>query len=149
MPVSLFRRLKTAFARVPQQRRTFRPRLETLEDRTVPTSFSGTVFNDAAGSGGYSGQPGLAGWTVWLDDDRNGILNNNEPTAITDANGHYSLDTTGQPLGPWSSYYLAFDLQNGYGGRWLPTTPVSASANPSTEPDAVRNFGVKFQPYES
>jgi hypothetical protein len=148
---SLFQRLKAALARVPQQQRTFKPRLESLEDRIVPTSISGTVFNDAAGSGTYSGQPGLAGWTVGLDLNRDGILESNEPTAVTDAQGHYSLDTTGQPLGtgPSSVYYLALSLQNGQGGRWVPTTPVFAIDNPNTEPDAVRNFGVEFQPYGS
>jgi hypothetical protein len=106
------------------------------------------VFNDAAGSGAYSGQPGLAGWTVWLDDDRDGILNNNEPSAVTDANGNFFLDTTNQPLGtgPSSVYYLAFGLQTGAGGRWVATTPAFATDNPTTEPDAVRNFGVQFQP---
>ncbi|HZU36402.1 MAG TPA: hypothetical protein VFA18_10865, partial [Gemmataceae bacterium] len=149
MRLSWFRCLKTAFAPRPRKQRYFRPRLRAFEERVVPSTFSGTVFNDAAASGVYSTQSGLAGWTVWLDDDRDGILNNNEPSAVTDANGHYVLDTTGQPLGtgPASVYYLAFGLQNGDGGRWVPTTPVFAIDNPNTVPDAIRNFGVKFQPY--
>ncbi len=132
----------------------FTPRrlcLEALEDRLVPSSFSGTVFNDAADSGVYSGQPGLAGWTVWLDDDRDGILNNNEPSAVTDATGHYYLDTTGQPLGTGASsaYYLGFQLPAGQGGRWVPTTPVFATDVPTSVANAIANFGVNFQPYGS
>ena len=116
----------------------------------VHTSFSGTVFNDLNGNGARdAGEVGLAGWKVWLDDDRDGIWNNNEPYAVTDANGNYSLDTTGDLLGtgPSSLYYLAFGLLNGDGGRWVPTTPVFATDNPTSEPNAVRNFGVEFQPY--
>jgi sugar lactone lactonase YvrE len=116
------------------------------------TSISGTIFNDLNGNGVYeAGEPGLAGWKVWLDDDRDGIFNNNEPYTITNASGIYFLDTTNQALGtgPASLYYLAFSLPDGSGGRWVPTTPVFAADDPSTEPNAVRNFGVKFQPYGS
>jgi hypothetical protein len=116
------------------------------------TNFSGTVFNDLNGNGvPDTGEPGLAGWKVWLDDDRDGIFNNTEPFAATDANGNYFLDTTNQPLGTGASslYYLALSLPDGNGGRWVPTTPVFAADNPSTEPYVIRNFGVKFQPYGS
>jgi hypothetical protein len=114
------------------------------------TSFSGTVFNDLNGNGVQdAGEPGLAGWTVWLDDDRDGIFNNNEPSATTNANGNYFLNTTGQPPGPGGAYYLGFNLPVGDGGRWMPTTPIYAYDIPTTEPNAVRNFGVKFQPYGS
>jgi sugar lactone lactonase YvrE len=118
----------------------------------VHTSFSGTVFNDTNGNGVQdTGESGLAGWTVWLDPDRDGIFNNNEPSAITDANGHYLLDTTANApgTGPSSLFYLAFGLQNGDGGRWVPTTPVFAPNDPTSTPNAVANFGVKFQPYGS
>jgi hypothetical protein len=118
----------------------------------VHTSYSGSVFNDLNGNGTQDvGEPGLAGWKVWLDDDRDGIFNNNEASAVTDANGKYFLDTTGQRLGtgPSSIYYLAFGLPVGDGGRWVPTTPVFAPDDPTTEPNAIRNFGVKFQPFGS
>jgi hypothetical protein len=91
----VWRSLSRKSSRRPFPRRPgLRPRVETLEDRTVPTSFSGAVFDDAAGSGAYSGQPGLAGWAVWLDQNRDGIPEGNEPATVTDAGGHYSLDTT-------------------------------------------------------
>ncbi len=118
----------------------------------VHTSFSGTVFNDKNGNGALdTGESGLAGWKVWLDPDRDGIFNNNEPYAITDANGHYFLDTTTYALGtgPSSIYYLGFQLPDGQGGRWVPTTPVFAVDNPTTTPNAIANFGVYFQSYGS
>jgi hypothetical protein len=116
----------------------------------VHTSFSGTLFDDTNGNGVQDpGEAGLAGWKVWIDPDRDGILNNNEPYAITDANGHYVLDTTMYTPGTGVSslYYLGLQLPDGQGGRWIPTTPVFAPDNPATEPNAVRNFGVYFQPY--
>src|SRR5262249_29526150 len=35
------------------------------------------------------------------------------------------------------------------GGRWVPTTPVFAPEDPTSTPNAVANFGEKFQPYGS
>src|SRR5262249_3424860 len=91
-------RRRWRMSRPPAFRPGCGPRADALEAPPAPSSFSGTVSNDAAGSGTYSGQPGLAGWTVGLDDNRDGVLSANEPSAVTDASGHYSLDTTGQPL---------------------------------------------------
>src|SRR5262249_21178115 len=94
--------------RTSPRRPGLRPRVEAPEPPLVPSSFSATVFTAPAGSGTYSGRRGLPAGTVWPADDRDGILNNNDPSAVTDANGHYFLDTTGQPLGTGASsvYYL-------------------------------------------
>src|SRR5262249_43172007 len=47
--------------------RNARLQLETLEDRTLPSSISGTVFNDLNGDGVQgSTEPGLPGWEVDL-----------------------------------------------------------------------------------
>ncbi len=59
-------------------------------------SISGTVWNDLFRdgvrnsdlSGAYT-DPGIAGWTVYLDMNRNGAFDSTEPTAITDASGQY------------------------------------------------------------
>jgi protocatechuate 3,4-dioxygenase beta subunit len=59
-------------------------------------SIRGTVWNDvnrdgvrnASLSGAFS-DPGLAGWTVYLDMNRSGALDPGEPTALTDADGAY------------------------------------------------------------
>lgn len=52
----------------------------------------GTVYNDANGNGQQdSGEAGVAGRTVFVDVDGTGKLNNNNPSAVTDANGNYSI----------------------------------------------------------
>jgi hypothetical protein len=60
-------------------------------------SIHGTVWNDANGNGdrdldpitGEFTEPGLEGWTIFLDDNENDLLDAGEPSTITDANGVY------------------------------------------------------------
>src|SRR5438093_594232 len=68
--------------------------LELLEDRTVPSTLQGTVFNDANLSHNPTGQQGLQGWTVFLDVNLNAIIDAGETTTTTDAAGNYAFDTT-------------------------------------------------------
>src|SRR4051812_12992752 len=78
--------------------RSFRPALEVLEDRTVPTGFgwaidadpAGTVYMDTNVNGKFdAGETGLAGWTVWLDINKDGVITPGEPVTTTDAAGSY------------------------------------------------------------
>lgn len=39
-------------------------------------------------------EPGLAGFTFYVDQNNNGILDPHEPSAVSDANGNYVIDTT-------------------------------------------------------
>src|SRR5262249_44126507 len=72
--------------------------VEVLENRNLPSSIQGTIYNDANANGVKDvGEAGVAGWTVFLDLNRNGALDSSEPTAVTDANGQYNLDTTAHP----------------------------------------------------
>lgn len=58
----------------------------------APGSISGSIFNDVNYNGAADpGETGLAGWTVFIDANGNGSLDPGELTAITDANGNYSL----------------------------------------------------------
>ncbi|MBI1324880.1 hypothetical protein GC170_17075 [bacterium] len=57
---------------------------------------SGTVWNDLNRDGirntnlsGAFTEPGIANWQVYLDLNRNGVEDSGEPTALTDAGGHY------------------------------------------------------------
>lgn len=75
---------------------------------------SGSIWNDLNGNGIWdSGEAGLAGWTVYLDDNQNGTLDSSEQRTTTDANGDYAfldLDpgtyTVAQVLEPnWQQTY--------------------------------------------
>ncbi len=62
-------------------------------------SIQGTVWNDLNANGvretdpttGDFTEPGLAGWTVYLDLNNNLSADAGEPTTLTDANGNYSF----------------------------------------------------------
>lgn len=122
--------------------------VEVLEDRTVPSTIQGTVFNDANSSGVFdSGDSGLAGWTVFLDGNRNAIVDSGESVSITDAAGHYLIDTTNSGQ---TTDIVGLVLQAGSGGsdRWVNTTGTYQYARQSIEPDATRDFGVHLQPFQ-
>ncbi|MFL5780534.1 MAG: SdrD B-like domain-containing protein, partial [Thermoleophilaceae bacterium] len=57
-------------------------------------SVSGTSFDDSNGDGQRgAGEPGNAGATVWVDADDDGVLDAGEPSAVTDADGRYTIAT--------------------------------------------------------
>src|SRR5439155_16558325 len=52
-------------------------------------SISGQVFNDLNGNGiRDTGEPGLQGFTAFLDTNNNGLLDDCEPSTVRDANGN-------------------------------------------------------------
>jgi hypothetical protein len=60
-------------------------------------SISGVVWNDLNSDGSRSGEPGLPGWTVFLDQNSDGTISAGEPTAVTGASGDYTLSNV--PIG--------------------------------------------------
>lgn len=71
----------------------------------------GKVFDDRSGNGRFDNrEPGLGGWTVFLDQNENGQLDRNEPTVQTDANGDYRFGE----LTPLTSYNVALVLDPGW-----------------------------------
>lgn len=57
-----------------------------------PVTISGLVWDDASGNGAREpAEQGLAGVTVFLDADNNGLLDNGEPSTRTDATGAYAF----------------------------------------------------------
>jgi len=53
---------------------------------------SGTVFNDANHNGIQdAGERGIAGRTVWVDLNNNGVFDNDDVSATTDASGNYVI----------------------------------------------------------
>lgn len=131
--------------------RSRKPAFDRLEDRTVPSTIQGTVFNDLNGDGvRQAGEPGLVGWTVFRDTNRNGVLDSGETSSTTDSNGVYAFTGVNAP-GDVVSLVLPFDQPELGPGRWLNTTPSYAGA-PVDGADTtvvVRDFGVQFHNYQS
>lgn len=69
-------------------------------DTTTP-NITGTVFADYNLNGKLdSGEPGLAGRTVFIDEDHSGVPGPNNPSTTTDANGNFSF--IGLPAGTYT-----------------------------------------------
>jgi ice-binding like protein/SdrD B-like protein/uncharacterized protein DUF4214 len=55
-------------------------------------SIRGAKFRDVNGNGvRNAGEPGLQGWTIFLDTNDNGFLDAGETSTLTDANGNYTF----------------------------------------------------------
>src|SRR5262249_17970658 len=66
--------------------------IESLEDRTVPSTVSGSVFNDINGNGlRDAGEAGIGGAGVYLDLTGDNIADAGEPAAVTAADGTYTF----------------------------------------------------------
>ncbi|MFO0954167.1 MAG: SdrD B-like domain-containing protein [Isosphaeraceae bacterium] len=88
-------------------------------------SLDGVIWNDlnndgvrATGPGGEFTDPGLEGWTVFLDQNNNGLLDSGEASTLTDANGQYSFISL-----PEGSYEVTELLPLG----WSPATTFDVS----------------------
>jgi hypothetical protein len=79
-------------------------------------SITGKKWNDANGDGSSSGEQGLSGWTIFAEPlaSANGQMDANEPNAITDPNGDYTISS----LAP-GTYRVHEVLQN----DWSQTFP--------------------------
>ena len=68
--------------------------LEDVNFGTVanPGEIHGRAFDDLIPNGVSDlGESGLAGWTIYLDDNNNGKLDGSETSTVTDAQGNYSF----------------------------------------------------------
>jgi hypothetical protein len=85
-------------------------------------SVSGRVFNDLNGDGEMEkGETGLAGRTVYLDTNHNGVMEDYEQSAVTDAKGKYAIAGVSfgqydvrQVLGEGETQTTPIDPNNGY-----------------------------------
>ena len=76
----------------------------------------GLAWDDADGDGLRAGEPGLAGRTIYLDLDNDGMLGAEEPTATTATDGSYAFaDLSAGHLygGPDRARRLGADLPTG------------------------------------
>ncbi len=77
----------------------------------------GTKFDDRDGDGTHDAdEPGLAGWTIFLDDNHNSVLDAGERSTVTDASGNYAF--VGLEID--KAYTIAEVPQD----LWRQTTPV-------------------------
>jgi len=102
-----------------RNRRTMRMKtlaLERLEDRLLLAAVSGVKWNDLDGDSAKDiGEPGLSGWTIFLDADSDGVLDGGETSTVTASDGSYSF--AGLEAG---SYDVAEVAQDG----WAQVSPV-------------------------
>lgn len=103
----------------------------TLDDNTISPSqcgeLSGEKFEDTNGDGlRQSGEPAVAGVTIFLDTNADDILNNGESSTVTASNGVYSFDEV-EP-GPYS-------VREVVPAGWRQTTPNPAIVTVPTRGD--------------
>jgi subtilase family serine protease len=91
------------------------PDSEVFVRPIVAGEIRGQKFNDLDGDGSKDpDEPGLAGWTIFLDSNGDGLLDPGEVSTVTDATGNYAF--TGLAPG---SYIVAEVMQEG----WMQTSP--------------------------
>jgi hypothetical protein len=108
--------------------------MTTADITFEPVTLSGQKFNDLDGDGVKDlGEPGLAGWTIQLDLDNNGSV---DQIAATDSSGSYSFSGVGPGM-----HMLSESLQGG----WLQTFPAAPGTYTVTTQSGVdvggRDFG--------
>ncbi|MCA9245845.1 MAG: choice-of-anchor B family protein [Planctomycetales bacterium] len=109
-----------------------RSAIESLESRCLLTGeLSGFVWQDYNDDGSYdvATETPLAGWTVFLDDNLNGLLDDGEAAQVSDAAGHYVFSDL-----PPGEYVVATQQQAGFArtnGDSAFVPPGGMSDNPS------------------
>lgn len=80
-----------------------------LSTGLIGGTITGTQFNDRNRNARQdSGEEGLVGFTVYVDYDRDGVLDAGEPRALTGANGAFSLNA------PAGTHYVRVVQASGY-----------------------------------
>ncbi|HEV3443853.1 MAG TPA: SdrD B-like domain-containing protein, partial [Gemmataceae bacterium] len=104
------------------------------------SNLSGNIFNDFNRNGVHdSGEPGLAGWTVYLDLNRDGHDDPGDPTTVTDASGNYTFSNIAA-----GSYQVGLVTQPG----WTQSSPAGAFQAPTVGPDPF-GYGAYAAPYQN
>ena len=133
----LLRKLSTTksprLSKIKQRRRRNLLAPEQLENRSLMAGdLAGIIFNDLNVNGvNDKTDPGLAGWTVFVDTNNDGRLTAGEPNTVSDVKGKYSL--VGLPAGNVSVYEV---LKAGF----KPTTGFSDHAIVNIRDNRVVKF---------
>ena len=81
----------------------------------IPGSITGSKWKDLNGNGEWDeGEEGLKGWTIYIDENKNGKLDEGEKYDITDKNGDYKLSDIDA-----GTYHLGEVIKDG----WEQTSP--------------------------
>ena len=74
-----------------------------LSIRPSSGEIHGQEFHDLDRDGfNEAGEPGLVGWTIYLDRNDNGVLDGTEPSTTTDSHGEYAFTD----LAPFTTYIV-------------------------------------------
>ena len=104
------------------------------------STIEGTVFLDQNQSGNPTGQPPLAGWTVFLDTNGSGQLEPGDLTTITGSSGAYSFSG----LTPGTTYTVGLALNTGASAIYsFDATVVSGTSvyDIAGDPNALEQVG--------
>ncbi|WP_291927967.1 hypothetical protein [Limnohabitans sp.] len=107
--------------------------LQLMTSAIIDGEISGMKFNDMDGNGlrdadgvdNLAGtaddEVGMAGWTIFLDQDADGVLDAGERSAVTDAEGRYSFSVTpdADPSDPDNDAYVVREVQQ---TGWIQTS---------------------------
>ncbi len=103
-------------------------------------AISGTVFNDLNGNGVLDpGEPGLANQLVYVDLDGSGAYETTDPSARTDANGNYTINS----LTPGVPYAIREVVPAGTRETTAPSAPVMVTVGQTL---TVADFGTTVAP---
>jgi hypothetical protein len=112
-------------------------RLEVDFDPNAHSAIRGRAFVDRNSNGtADAGEPGIPGWTLYLDLDEDGQHDPAEPLRITDANGEYVFENLTA-----NSYQVA-QLA---GSTWLQTSPGQSGSIASFFPESPVPSSGKLQ----
>ncbi|MCW3101209.1 MAG: hypothetical protein JWL77_6827, partial [Chthonomonadaceae bacterium] len=129
-----------------------------LQDTVAPVpillrscTISGTKFHDLNANGVKdAGEPGLAGWRIYVDKNNNGQLDAGEPMATTAADGSYTIEKV-----PAGTYTVREAPPVGDSSTWYCSTPspkgtLSTDCNQTgvTVSDGSNVTGVDFGNYQ-
>ncbi|MDY6939455.1 MAG: S8 family serine peptidase [Cyanobacteriota bacterium] len=105
-----------------------------LDPLAIAGEIQGSLWEDLNGDGSQNtGEPGLSGWTVFLDDNRNGQLDSGETATTTETNGDYRFSN----LAP-GRYHVNILRGDGW-ERTYPPTQTRAVRSTSTEEPEPQN----------
>ena len=101
------------------------------------SGISGMKFLDANGNGlKDAGEAGLGGWEIWLDLNKNGVKDSSDPSAVTAADGMYSIHF----LLAQASEFRVYEVQK---GGYIQTYPASGYNVAALVPGSIVS-GINF-----